>query len=84
MNLLMGKESSRKKDSVLSDFGKRLQVFDLFGERVPSFNLGGESEIKTAIGGFVSLLVSSVTIIFASLKWQHLLEYKSPSITTYS
>ena len=51
---------------------------------MPGFTLGRQSEIKTLVGGLVSLLIMSTTLFFAMVKWNHLYEYKSPSITAFS
>ena len=50
----------------------------MFGRRVPTFNLEGDDEVKTRVGGFVSLLLIYTTLLYALLKVRHLLEYKNP------
>ena len=39
--------------------------------------------MKTNVGGLLSLLVISLTFVFALLKLQQLLQYKNPSISTF-
>ena len=61
---------------ILSSF-KRI---DLFGAAIPQFNLQGKDEVRTATGGFFSLLVIITSLMFAILKLEHLLSRKSPNI----
>ena len=69
-----------------SDRTQRLTVidvvtgFDLFGLPIPSFNLKGKGQVSTFPGGFLSLTIGLVTILFALQKFQHLLQRRNPSI----
>lgn len=51
---------------------------------MPGFTLDKQSEVKTLVGGLVSLVIMSTTLLFAMVKWEHMNEYKSPSITAFS
>ena len=55
---------------------------DLFGETVPTFNMGGKTEIKTFPGALFSITIVYLTIMFGTLKIQHLVERKNPQIVT--
>ena len=58
--------------------------FDLFGAQVPQFNLNGQKDVRSLIGGIASFLVISTTFLFATLKLQHLLQRKNPTVSIYS
>ena len=51
---------------------------------MPSFNLTGDTKVTTKLGGLLSILPVATTLVFAQMKLKHILEYKSPSITTNS
>ena len=59
-----------------------LHKFDTNGAPVPQFNLQGKPEVRTGLGGIVSLLVAFSTYVFAMHKLQHMLVRKNPLITT--
>ena len=46
--------------------------FDVFGKSLPTFILKGRKEMKTFLGGFVSILVFLVILMYATLKFTHL------------
>ena len=54
----------------------------MFGASAPNFNISGSEKYSTVLGGFFSAVVLMLTIMFAGLKLQHLIEHKNPSITT--
>ena len=55
----------------------------MFGASLPSFNVQGELKVKTTIGALVSFSIMSLTFLFALLKFQHMSEFRNPSITTF-
>ena len=63
---------------------KPLLRLDLLGKAMPSFNIKGEDQVRTKSGGLVSLLIMATIFMFATLKLQHLMNKKSPSITTFT
>ena len=60
--------------------GNVVHGFDSYGKDIPAFNMGGQSQITTICGGLVSIFVLFLTIVYASIKGQHLLEKKNPTI----
>ena len=44
---------------------KFLHKFDINGRPVPQFNLLGKPEVRTGLGGILSLLVAFSTLVFA-------------------
>ena len=55
----------------------------MFGAPLPSFNVEGDEKVKTTIGALVSFSIISLTFLFALLKFQHMSEFRNPSITTF-
>ena len=82
-------ESSRVNSEIwgvkaaIADMGKMLKGLDLFAAPLPQFNVRGEQDVKTHIGGFVSLLMMTVTFIFAMMKLQNLFDFKNPAIAIF-
>ena len=46
-----------------------LKNFDAFEEPVPSFSLGARKSIRTVSGAIVSIMIFSVTLGFAAMKY---------------
>ena len=63
--------------------GEVLKQIDLFGKPMPGFNLRGKDEVNTSCGGFISLVILFITIMFGCLKLSHLMTRKGPTINTY-
>ena len=57
---------------------------DMFAAKLPSFSLNGQQEVKTATGGFLSLVLYVLVFLFAIMKIQHLFSKKNPAITTFT
>ena len=55
---------------------------DSFGNRVPAFKLDGENQVKTVFGGVLSILILSLTLMYASIKFIDLKERANPVIST--
>ena len=60
-----------------------LKTIDMFGAPLPGFNLGGEDTIKTYCGGLLSSFIIMITLLFASLKLNHLLSRYNPQVNDY-
>ena len=60
-----------------------LLTADMFAKPIPTFNINGETEVRTHLGGCISLLVMYVTFIFATLKLEHLLSRHNPSVNVF-
>ena len=61
-------------------FMKQLLHFDLLSTPLPTFNIKGKEDIRTYTGSIVSILIISAVFLFASLKLEHLLSRKNPSV----
>ena len=55
----------------------------MFGRPVPQFNLKGRVKLHTRLGGCVSLILMSVVLIFATLKFFHLWTKQNPNLYSY-
>ena len=53
---------------------------DAFGKEVPSFNLGGETNVNTIPGGFLTLAILLLTLVYATGKFQDLVLGSNPNI----
>ena len=53
----------------------------MFAAPVPTFNLKGRLAVSTAAGGFVSIVIAIVTMLFATHKLQHMLMRVNPLVT---
>lgn len=60
-----------------------LLTLDMFGAGIPAFNVMGKDQVRTHCGGCLSLVILSVTFLFATLKLQHLLSRHNPSVNTF-
>ena len=56
---------------------------DGYAAKIPSFNVRGESEVKTFVGGLISLLITGLTLSYAIGKWIELIERQHPVITEH-
>ena len=53
---------------------------DQLGSPVPSFNVQGEATINTSFGGCLSILIITVTLIYALLKFNAFYTKADPTI----
>ena len=54
----------------------------MFGALAPAFNIEGKKLVKTYTGASTSMLVLTLTFLFALLKLELLVERKNPSLTS--
>lgn len=60
---------------------RTLEKFDLFGAPIPGFNIKGKTEARTYSGGLLSLLISTVVLMFAVIKFLQLIDRYNPNIS---
>ena len=65
---------------VLREIGDSLKKLDLFGASVPSFRLNKKDKVHSCVGGCLTLMLFSITLLFALVKFEHLMLHKNPSI----
>lgn len=54
----------------------------MFGSPVPTVNMGGSTAKKTSCGACTTVIIMTITLTYAALKFQHLIERRNPSIIT--
>ena len=54
--------------------------FDNFGIDIPAFNLNGEGKVKTLVGGFVTLALLCVLLIFSANSFVEMIDRKYPIV----
>ena len=55
----------------------------MFHIQVPSFNINGRDYLRTGAGGIVSFFILYVTLLFALLKFTHLMSKHNPQVNAY-
>ena len=83
MNSRLTFRRKAKKSGVLTEIGSRVKSMDLFSAPIPQFNVKGKNSVRTHLGGVITIFAVSLTFLFALLKFQHLMENRNPSITTF-
>ena len=62
---------------------KMLKTVDMFAADLPKFNMRGEESVKTNIGGFCSIIIIYVSLMYAAHKFNHLVTRHNPQIVSY-
>ena len=57
-----------------------LKERDNYGKDVPSFNISGETQVNTVLGGFLTIVVTVMTLGYALLKFVDVSQGKDPNI----
>ena len=55
--------------------------FDSLGRDVPAINLNGRPEVNTCFGGFMTVVIITVTFLYASMKLVELIQNTNPTIS---
>ena len=63
-----------------ASFIELLKSFDLFGASIPNFHLKGKSNINTIVGAITSILILTMTSMFALIKFDHMMQKRGPAI----
>ena len=69
-----------KKAAQLS-IPKVLHSIDAFQEPLPMFNVKGQSSVSSFVGGICTLVLFSIVLTYATLKFIHLESKKNPVIS---
>ena len=72
---------NRSTKATKSSFTNTVEKLDIFPASIPSFNVQGKSNVQTSFGACITLLVVSLTVLYALLKMQHLQQKKNPSVS---
>ena len=85
----MQRIASKKNESRFANkkakwkIGTFLKNIDQYGQEIPSFNLKGEARVNTLFGGIITILILSLTFIYAVLKGIALIERTNPTINDF-
>ena len=58
--------------------GEVFRRLDIFGQDLPTFNLKGKDKVLTRIGGVVTIIISITVLMYAGIKFQHLVTRDNP------
>ena len=61
-------------------FSHFIKKVDIFGEPIPAFNLAGRDVIRTTCGALMSLIIFVITLVYASMKYNIMIERQNPNI----
>ena len=56
---------------------------DNFGKPLPNFNIKGKDRTTSIIGGFISLVLYCLVLMYSLLKFSHLMIKKGPTVSSY-
>ena len=74
------KESKNKAQKGRWNARNAFIKFDYFGHDIPAFNLNGEAKVKTSIGGFVTIVLLCILLIFSANSFVEMIERKYPIV----
>ena len=63
--------------------GLALRKLDIFGEPLPTLNIEGKSHIYSIVGGFCTLVITIIVMIFAGVKFEQLITRHNPIMSSY-
>ena len=63
--------------------GEAFRSLDIFGHNLPSFLLKGKDKVQTRIGGVASIVLFISVLMYASLKFQQLVDKHNPVVNSY-
>lgn len=63
--------------------GQVLRKIDSFGQPLPSFNIRGKDYLQTSVGGFVTLMLTLLVLMYAMVKFDHLNSRFNPQMSSY-
>ena len=58
--------------------GEIFERLDIFGRDLPTFVIKGKPKIKTQLGGFITLVIITVIVMYGGLKYSHLWTRHNP------
>ena len=63
--------------------GEVFRRLDIFGQNLPTFILKGKDKVQTRIGGVVSILIGILVLMYACLKFSHLIDRHNPVMNSF-
>ena len=88
--MLNGDFSLRNRQPRLKSYGRSkfslmnmLDMLDLFKRRLPTFNMRGSAFVPSIAGGLLSFTIFFVMLMYATVKFIHMLNRHNPSVSSY-
>ena len=78
------KDKIKRKKKMLFAMPTFVKNVDMFGAPIHNFNLSGRAEVKTTCGACISMIIFTLTFMFALLRLGHLQIRKNPLIAMHS
>lgn len=72
-----------EKEKSTSPIAHALHSVDFFQRDMPQLNLRGKTTVATSFGGIISLLMFSIMILYAFIKFERLISRSNPNVSTY-
>lgn len=63
--------------------GEIFRDMDAFGQSLPAFILKGRKKVQTRLGGVTTILIVTVVLMYAGLKFTHLISKHNPVMSSY-
>ena len=60
-----------------------LEEIDAFREPIPVFNIRGKTSVSTRAGGLLTICIFTVVIMFAIIRFEHMMSKYNPNINDY-
>ena len=60
-----------------------IKRFDMFGAPMPVFNIDGDQKHTTNTGGVLSIFIFYLTLLFAIVKFSHMISRQNPMVFSY-
>ena len=57
-----------------------LEEIDAFSEPIPVFNIRGKTSVSTKAGGFLTICVATVVLMFSIIRCEHMISKYNPNI----
>ena len=74
-------KTSKKSSSWMT--GEVFRGLDVFGESLPAFILKGKDKVQTRVGGVFTILAFLIVLMYAILKFSHLMTRHKPTMFSY-
>ena len=72
-----------KQNISIDDVTSTIARLDLFGApAAPSLNVQGKENVNTCVGGVLSFMLLTLSILFGTVKLNELLEKRNPTISS--
>ena len=63
--------------------GEVFRGLDVFGQSLPTFILKGKDKVQTRVGGVFTILAFLIVLMYAILKFSHLMARHKPTMFSY-